>query len=105
MRIKAGSKEWKERVAAHLAEEAVSPVALWYLSFAEPGRFLGGVMIEARGLTSALIESHRLGINPGGEVQGTRLPNDVAASFPPEDRHRLLSKAEIAARWGLKSWK
>ena len=57
--------------------------ALWWLSFVDPSRsapmeeqvpggggFLGVVVVEAPSFIAAVGKAHRLGINPGGEVQG-----------------------------------
>lgn len=66
----------------------------FWLSFADPDKprgeqFLGVVMLQARDLRHAHMESHRLGLNPGGEV----LIYPVAE--PPESyRYRVLSRME-----------
>lgn len=45
----------------------------FYLSFADPDKpegsqFLGATVVEADNVMLAVPESHRLGVNPGGEV-------------------------------------
>ncbi len=70
-------------------------MGLWYLSFAEPGKFLGAAFVEARGHTQALQQSHRLGINPGGEVELIQVPSHAVGELPPNYKNRLLSKAEL----------
>lgn len=93
--MKPGSPEWHRKVEALLTEEATQPMGLWYLSFAEPHKFLGSVYVEARGYTSALQRTHRLGINPGGQVLHIPVPPEIAAIIPEERRNRLLSRAEL----------
>ncbi len=62
----------------------------WFLSFAQPGKFLGGAYLLAGDFMDAVRLSHRLGINPGGSVAGFDVPG-----IPPERfRNRLLSRAE-----------
>ncbi len=92
-----GSPEWRERLASLLNEEANCPLGLWYLSFAEPGKFLGGVFIEASGFVSAHLLSVQLGINPGGKVAGWKVPAENVATIPGSMRNRLLSRVEMEA--------
>jgi hypothetical protein len=84
-------------------EEALAletgPDGWWYLSFAEPkppfGRgFLGGAVVEGRGVVSAVLRAHELGINPGGEVRGIPVPEGKEKVLPCE---RLLSREEVEA--------
>lgn len=73
----------------------------WWLSFADGRRargdqFLGGVYVRADNMIAAVNAAHRLGINPGGEVQGVDLDH-----VPPADaQNRLLSKDDME-RLGL----
>lgn len=62
----------------------------WYLSFATDEDFLGACVIEARSFMHAVLESHRLKINPGGEVKGVAIPE-----LGPLPINALLSKADI----------
>ena len=57
------------------------------------------VEFDAVLLAAALAESHRLGINPGGEVQviGPLVRGAVEQVVPVADRNRLLSREEIQA--------
>lgn len=72
---------------------------LHWLSFADPKRpsgeqFLGVAIIEAPDFLTAVLLSHSLGANPGGEVMGAAYPD----GFPlPPDRYRgrLLSLDEL----------
>ena len=93
-----GSPEWYARVASMLAEEAAQPMRWWYMSFVDPElpeghRFLGGILIEARGPTEAMLKSHHQGINPGGEVATM----EGAANLRP----RFRSRCAIACAAGL----
>lgn len=84
----------------------------YYLSFADGGRpkgtqFLGGcyvrVPVDAESMASreqlwrTLQESHRLGINPGGEVRalGPIPDEEIAEKVQPVDLRRLLTREEI----------
>lgn len=80
-----------------MAEEATQPLRWWYLSFAEPGKFLGGAYIQARGVTLALTRAHALGINPGGEVMFVEIPHEAEHKIPSAHKHRLLTKIELQA--------
>ena len=71
---------------------------LWWLSFADPDRpegtqFLGAAIIQAPTFPAAITRSHRIGVNPGGEVMAAGpIPPDA---YGPEFRDRLLSAQEI----------
>lgn len=85
-----GSPEWNANLEALLAAEADQPLQWWYLSFVKDGHFAGAAIVRGRGVTSAMMESHRLRLNPGGEIM----------SFPVGDKplypvNRLLSKEEL----------
>lgn len=72
------------------------PQGTWWLSFAESGRFLGVVVTRAPSLVWAIRRAHRLGVNPGGQVLGGQVPDDLV---PASVRDRLLCEAE-AQEWG-----
>lgn len=91
-----GSKRIKHRIATLLAREAHLPLRWWYLSFAD-GKFLGGVILEAHGFTSAIQKSHDLGINPGGGVEGFEIIEGKIDLVPEDMRNRLLSRPEVDA--------
>ncbi len=63
----------------------------WWLSFTQPPRpkrFLGVAIVYAESYDQALQKTWKLGINPGGNVQG-----DVLDSVPDEKWcNRLLSR-------------
>lgn len=74
------------------------PEPWWWLSFAdnslsEGEQFLGGLFLRGPSLPAVLTESHVRGLNPGGEVQATKLPAEV--QVPPKWADRLLSREEI----------
>lgn len=60
----------------------------WWLSFADSERpkgqqFLGAAVVEAPSHLDAVLKSHRLSINPGGEVECSNIPADKMAEFAP----------------------
>lgn len=68
-----------------------------YLSFATDEGFRGGVIVRGEDVVEATKEAWRLGCNPGGEVLGAPVPDDL---MPPEKYcNRLLTKAEIDECW------
>lgn len=79
-----GSPEWKVRVAAIKAQEALQIEQWWWLSFGLPGKgnWRGGCCVKARGLTLAIEEAIRLGINPGGECKGEPFGQEVPDDVP-----------------------
>ncbi len=70
----------------------------WWLSFATDEGFRGVVILRARSMEEAVTISHRLKLNPGGQVAGFPMP----ASVVPPLSHvgRLLSKAELNSLGG-----
>jgi hypothetical protein len=93
-----GSPEWIERINMMTAEELKQPKALFYMSFADNG-FLGAVVVEAHGPVTAMRKSHRLGINPGGQVLTIQVPDHV--TVPKEAMNRLLTKEQVNQYLGL----
>jgi hypothetical protein len=71
----------------------------WWLSFADGDGFLGAALVAARDFVDAVDVTHRLGINPGGEVLGTEMP---LMPVDAEWTNRLLSLADVRAIDGLK---
>lgn len=67
----------------------------FYLSFCGDEGFLGACTVEGQDIASAIIEAHRLKINPGGEVLGVGplSAEDVRGAGMPINK--LLSKDEI----------
>jgi hypothetical protein len=69
----------------------------WWLSFADVSRpegqqFLGVAIVEAQTMGEATMKTHRLGINPGGQIMGSQLPESF--HVPPEKTDRLLGRDE-----------
>jgi hypothetical protein len=81
----------------------------WAISFADPGRpegeqFLGLVVVPGPSFESAILRSHIMGVNPGGEAAGIAI---LDGRLPTESwRNRLLSKAEALElqAWGERRW-
>ena len=78
-------------------------MAWMWCSFADPDlpagqQFLGVAIVEAEDVVTAAMQAHLLGINPGGEVMGVLLPDDL---LPPEHwRNRLLTREEAELAGG-----
>ena len=94
----------KARIAKLLKEESAQPQKWWWLSFADETGFLGAVVTRAHGITTAIMKTHSLGINPGGEVAGFELADEMMDT--PEGRKhtqfadQLLSKKDIDEKLG-----
>lgn len=67
--------------------------ALWYLSFAGDEGWRGAAYVEASSLEHAARRAHELGCNPGGEVFGGEVPDDV--EVPDAYRNRVLSLEDL----------
>jgi hypothetical protein len=95
---KLSDKEFRARAAELLRQELKEPERWWYLSFADPGKFNGAIIIQAHGMTDALTKINWLGINPGGQVQAIPFRPEVA--IPEEKwRNRLLTREELDQIW------
>jgi hypothetical protein len=91
-------KAFKARVAQVLRSELDQPEEWHYLSFADEV-FRGVVIIKAHGITDAITKCHHLNINPGGQVLGVSIPDEIIAQVPDTHRNRLLSEAEVKELW------
>jgi len=95
--VQPGSPEWEERAETLLHEEIAHGSLAWYwLSFVDPEkpkgtRFLGVVILQAKGILDATTTAHRLSINPGGEV----LSSPLQFAPPERFRYRLLSREDL----------
>ncbi len=70
----------------------------YYLSFAGDEGFRGACVVQADDFISAVQETHRRKINPGGQVMGDEFP--ACETLPSEDyRNRLLSRNDILKIW------
>lgn len=88
-----------------------SPPQWWYLSFTDPDTppadppvpggpsWLGACYVKASNIGTAVMEAHRLGCNPGGQVAGwgPLTDEDMDVNVPEEKRNRLLSLDEVDA--------
>lgn len=71
--------------------------AWFYLSFATDEGFRGGCVVRGDDVAEATKEAWRQGCNPGGEVLGAQVPDDL---MPRESYcNRLLTKVEIDECW------
>lgn len=77
-----------------LEEELNKPLQWFYLSFADDSGFRGAVIVEARGITSALLRCNVLGVNPHGQVMGLAI-GEWPSHLSTEIRERVLSKDEL----------
>jgi hypothetical protein len=97
-----GSPEWKARRAQILTDELTEPLRWFYLSFADDERFRGAVIVEAHGVAHAIELTHKLGINPSGEVAVFEVPE--GAPLPPDAaKNRLLSKRDLDRLFGAEN--
>lgn len=91
-------KERRKRIDAKLKEElaAGKEIYLW-MSFCDPKKpkgkqFLGVIITKAMGLTHAMRKTHKLGINPGGEIKAFEIPPNKIKS---EHLDCLMSKDDL----------
>ena len=80
----------------------MSDTPWWWMSFADPdlpegSRFLGVAIVQVPHVAAALTRSHRLGINPGGEVQLAMVPEDLLWAIKPREFDRRLDASEAKA--------
>lgn len=96
-----GSPEWKARVDRILAQELKTPERLFYLSFADENGWRGAIVTLAHGITDAMQKTHRLNINPGGEVACWPIPDGLWSRVNPKMLDLLLlDRAAIAMATG-----
>ncbi len=77
-------------------------ISWWWLSFCDQElprgeQFLGALLIEANGMEDAMLRSHALGLNPGGEILGFQVPEEYEYRIDKSVTYRLLSRAECDA--------
>lgn len=93
-------QELRDRADRLMKDELVhGSYGPWWLSFADPSKpdghgFLGAAIVRAPGFLSAVTFARMLGINPGGEVQGTDLQG---VEIDAAHCNRLLSREEAEA--------
>jgi hypothetical protein len=73
----------------------------YYFSFIHTDRpkgdkFVGGCYVWGNSLHMALMDTHKRGINPGGDIQiHGPIPKHLMRKIPEQDRNRLLAREEI----------
>jgi hypothetical protein len=93
-------EQFASRVNEVLQKELETPEKWLYVSFATETEFCGAVVIQAHGLTDALMKINALGINPHGEVLAFPIPDDGSFQMPEEKfRNVLLSKKQVKELW------
>ena len=75
------------------AEELATLPHFW-LSFADSKGFRGVAIVPGDSLITAVMCSHSLRVNPGGQVVGVPIDRDRFIRIPERYRHRLLTRAE-----------
>lgn len=73
------------------------PSGYFWLSFCDPDKpegtqFVGACIIRGDNMIEAVQNAHRLGINPGGEVQGFEIPAVVSKSEWEGHVNKLMSR-------------
>ena len=92
------TEEFTARMRELILAESPQPARIWYLSFVNEDCWLGGMLIRAPGLTHAVMISHFLKINPGGELFGLEYFDHGELTDP--DLCRLLTLDECKALLG-----
>jgi len=88
----------KQQLLEEEKRESGGKTSLFYLSFSD-GRFLGAIWTRALGSMHAIVRTHQLGINPGGEVMIVKIPADVPDSaLPPSAYYDRLVDLETMKR-------
>lgn len=72
---------------------------MWWLSFADANlpegtQFLGAAVVRATNMEEAVRRAHKVGINPGGEVQGLEVSPDLVPKINDKWIERLLTHKE-----------
>jgi hypothetical protein len=83
-----------DRVAELLEQERTQSLQWFYVSFADESGFKGAVIVEARGITSAVLRCNVLGVNPHGQAMGLAI-GDWPSHLSIDIRDRLLTKDEL----------
>jgi hypothetical protein len=83
----------RARAMANIASRTKRPETAFWISFAEDG-FRGAIIIHSEDFSTAIVESHAMGINPGGQVMAIPIDPVVSSLIPERWKNRLLSKAE-----------
>ena len=92
-------QEFVDNVLRGLGKELEqNPRKIWmFLSFADNDGFKGGAIVKAHGIIDASLTTHRMKINPGGQMACNPIPD---RELPPEEyRNRLLTKKDLDEIW------
>ena len=84
----------------HMDDVHPLPTYLYWLSFVD-GTCLGVAIVEAQSPQLAVIEAHRLGINPGGEVAIIQIEGKAIEEARELGLNRLISVPELRAHGHL----
>jgi hypothetical protein len=73
---------------------------LHWMSFADGKRpkndqFLGVILIDGTDVVDVTVKTHKLRINPGGEICCAAIPKDQEYAIPESFRNRLLNRSEV----------
>lgn len=66
-----------------------------WLSFVKEGKFQGVVITRAKNIEQAIEKCWKMGINPGGDVAGSFLPEGYIPDYP---RDQILSEEFLRAK-------
>lgn len=92
--------EIRDRMAKrYIQEQMDDKESYWWMSFVDPDkeegkRFTGVIIVKALGISHALIKTHKLKINPGGEVKFVEIPLHDK-NIKTHHLDRLLQKDEL----------
>ncbi len=75
-------------------------MTVWYLSFADTGRpegtqWLGACYVNGINIVDAARAAHALGCNPGGQIMGGELPDEIV--IPEKWVGKLLNEDGLQA--------
>jgi len=92
------TEERKKRIKKALKDEEFNDEELWWMSFCDitrpkGKRNIGVIITKAKGMAHAIAKAHKLGINPGGEVQACQIPNELVKNKDVCDK--LLSGDDL----------
>lgn len=87
--------EVQHALVQRLKDESRKPENWYWMSFADESRFLGAIIIRARGPITANQLAWARNINPGGEALMLRLDSNL--DVPDEWTNRLLNAEEANA--------
>lgn len=75
--------------------EGGEPFAVWYLTFADDDGWRGAALVPGCGMIDACSTARALGCNPGGEVVGYALAEDILRYIPPAFYGKPLTREDL----------